>query len=104
MAPPPPPERAGFGVAVTETDLALVPPGPVQLKVYAVVAVSTTDSLLAVTTLFPVQLSPLAVHVSAPEALQLSSIKSPVTAVDTFADSVTTVSYTHLTLPTILRV
>lgn len=55
IAPPPPDDALGFGVAVTVTDLAVVPP--------------------------------VAVQVSALLEFQLSLIESPVTTVETLADS-----------------
>ena len=74
---PPPPELPGRAAAVTTTDWAAVPPGPMQVSVKVVVAVTITASVPEPVDGLPLQAPPLAVHEVASLVVQLKVVSPP---------------------------
>ena len=99
ISPPPPwpPEPAAAAVAVTVTDCASLPPAPVQLREYIVVAETARDTLPLVD-LLPVNAPPLAVHVVALVLVQVSVVAAP--AVTVVGDAVKVTVGAELTICT----
>ncbi len=84
----PPPDFDGAVVAVTVTDFVAVPPAPVQVSVYVVVAERVSVAVDALVGSLPVQ-PPLAVQLVALVELKLSVMLEPVAALDTLDVNVT---------------